>query len=84
MMVQTTLKPVHAVQKQIPEVLPGNSGGLTKPGKMGEVALRETAPKLGKQDCWIQKLVEERRTSQSSRRRIAPHSIRCDRTRWET
>ena len=83
---------VHAVQRQISEVLPGNSGWLDQTGKIGEVALRvrqlqNWANKIaGFRDEWKK---EERanhragRDHEGDRHAVAPHSRRCDRTRWE-
>ena len=53
-----------------PEFFQATVGGFTKPGKIGEVALQ-----VRQLQTWANKI------QQSGR--IAEHSRRCDRTRWE-
>ena len=56
MLIQTAQKPKYVQSKgKTPKFFQATVGGFTKPGKIGEVALHETAPKLGKQDCWVQR-----------------------------
>ena len=54
MLIQTAQKIVQYKGKT-PKFFQATVGGFTKPGKIGEVALHETAPKLGKRDCWVQR-----------------------------
>ena len=85
MLIQTAQIPKYVQDKgKTTKFFQAMVGGFTKPGKIGEVALQvrqlqNWANKIARfRDEWKK---EERANQQSGR--IAEHSRRCDRTRWE-
>ena len=53
-LIQTAQKPKYMQHTgKTPKFFQATVGGVSKRGKIGEVALQVRAPKLGKQDCWI-------------------------------
>ena len=85
MVIQTAQKPKYMQHKgKTQKFFQATVGGFTKPGKIGEVAhqvrqFQNWANKIaGFRDEWKK---EERANQQSGR--IAEHSRKCDRTRWE-
>ena len=57
MLIQTAQKPKYMQYKvKTPKFFQTTVGGFTKPGKMWRSGSSgDTAPKLGKQDCWVQR-----------------------------